>query len=228
MKRLACAWIVLWLLIGSVQKPEVTGAPCGPLWVDASGRPSRDAHDALTLLGGAAGDGLDPLDYAAAALAVEAERLAGGAAPRSDASVAAFEARLTRDHAALSPRSALRPDRSIDRRIPDAVTDAPRIWPSALRAAVAAHRRAGGERGAGAVDDGLSATPGRAGPRIAFCAADPALLSFTPPTMTIHPGERSRGAARAGSRTSPRSEICRPARRVRSTRVCMTGRLSTR
>ena len=75
MKRLASAWIVLWLLTGSPQRPDVTGAQCGPLWTDASGRPSRDAHDALALLGGAAADGLDPFDYAAAALAVDRRRV---------------------------------------------------------------------------------------------------------------------------------------------------------
>jgi len=34
-----------------------------PLWVDAAGRPDRSAHDALTLLRGAAGEGLNPADY---------------------------------------------------------------------------------------------------------------------------------------------------------------------
>jgi hypothetical protein len=43
-----------------------------PLWVDTSGRPSRDARDALALLSGAADEGLDPVDYSAAPL----ERLA--------------------------------------------------------------------------------------------------------------------------------------------------------
>lgn len=43
-----------------------------PLWVEASGRPSRDARHALALLNGAAGEGLDPDDYSAAML----ERLA--------------------------------------------------------------------------------------------------------------------------------------------------------
>ena len=34
-----------------------------PLWVDAAGRPDHSAHDALTLLSGAADEGLDPADY---------------------------------------------------------------------------------------------------------------------------------------------------------------------
>jgi len=34
-----------------------------PLWLDAAGRPDRDARDALTLLTGAADDGLNPADY---------------------------------------------------------------------------------------------------------------------------------------------------------------------
>lgn len=34
-----------------------------PLWLDATGRPGRSGLDALTLLEGAADDGLDPGDY---------------------------------------------------------------------------------------------------------------------------------------------------------------------
>ena len=44
-----------------------TGAEA-PLWVDASGRVTRHAVDALTVLGGAAGDGLDPTAYDVGAL----------------------------------------------------------------------------------------------------------------------------------------------------------------
>lgn len=44
-----------------------------PLWVDVSGRPNRDARDAVQLLNRAANEGLDPADYRAALL----ERLAG-------------------------------------------------------------------------------------------------------------------------------------------------------
>lgn len=39
-----------------------------PLWVDASGRPSRSARDALVLLAGAVTEGLDPADYRATPL----------------------------------------------------------------------------------------------------------------------------------------------------------------
>ena len=44
-----------------------------PLWVDVSGRPNRDARDAVHLLNRAANEGLDPADYRAALL----DRLAG-------------------------------------------------------------------------------------------------------------------------------------------------------
>jgi murein L,D-transpeptidase YcbB/YkuD len=44
-----------------------------PLWLDADGRPTREADDAVTLLTAAALEGLEPGDYAAAGLA---ERLA--------------------------------------------------------------------------------------------------------------------------------------------------------
>lgn len=64
-----------------------------PLWVDASGRPSRNARDALALLGGAADEGLDPDDYGGAVL----ERLAATLeAPHPSAwDVAAFDIGLS-------------------------------------------------------------------------------------------------------------------------------------
>lgn len=52
-----------------------------PVWLDAAGRPSRNARDALALLNAAADDGLDPANYPLArihglAAAVEGESLA--------------------------------------------------------------------------------------------------------------------------------------------------------
>src|SRR5688500_7673583 len=65
-----------------------------PLWVDQVGRPSRAAREGLTLLGGAAAEGLDPADYDAAGLDRLAARLD---APRpADAdTVAAFDVALS-------------------------------------------------------------------------------------------------------------------------------------
>ena len=65
-----------------------------PIWVDAAGHPSRDAHEALALLRNAAAEGLDPADYQAASLdslaaALEAER----SPSRND--VAGFDAALS-------------------------------------------------------------------------------------------------------------------------------------
>jgi murein L,D-transpeptidase YcbB/YkuD len=64
-----------------------------PLWVDASGRPGRDAHDALALLTHAADEGLDPADYAAAVLQRAATALEAMPAPAPD--VAAFDTGLS-------------------------------------------------------------------------------------------------------------------------------------
>jgi murein L,D-transpeptidase YcbB/YkuD len=65
-----------------------------PLWVEASGRPNRDAHDALALLDAAADEGLDPADYHAHALDALATALEAAPAPRvSD--IAAFDAGLS-------------------------------------------------------------------------------------------------------------------------------------
>ena len=63
-----------------------------PLWVDASGRPSRNARDALALLSGAADEGLDPVDYNAAPLELLAATLEAMPTP-SD--VAAFDTGLS-------------------------------------------------------------------------------------------------------------------------------------
>ncbi len=62
-----------------------------PLWVDASGHPNRDARDALGLLGAAADEGLDPLDYRAPTLDGFAAALDATPAP-AVWDIAAFDA----------------------------------------------------------------------------------------------------------------------------------------
>ena len=65
-----------------------------PLWLDAAGRPTRPARDALALLADAAADGLDPRDYRAAELSAAAAALPAAA---GDAGAAvAFDAALSR------------------------------------------------------------------------------------------------------------------------------------
>ena len=54
-------------------------APADPVWLDASGRPSASARDALRLLADAGADGLAPRDYRAAELGAQAT--AAAAAP---------------------------------------------------------------------------------------------------------------------------------------------------
>jgi hypothetical protein len=62
-----------------------------PQWIDASGRPSGDARAALSVLTGAAGDALEPADYAADALSTRAASLEAASAP----DVAAFDVGLS-------------------------------------------------------------------------------------------------------------------------------------
>ncbi len=66
----------------------------GPLWVDASGHPNRDARDALALLSGAATEGLDPVDYGAAILEHSSSALDATQAPPV-ADIASFDAGLS-------------------------------------------------------------------------------------------------------------------------------------
>ena len=63
------------------------------LWVDAAGRQSAAAGEALDLLGRAADEGLDPADYGAAALKASAAALSGGNAGSDD--IAAFDVGLS-------------------------------------------------------------------------------------------------------------------------------------
>ena len=55
-------------LAAAILSLSVTGLDDGRLWVDAAGRPTRQAREALALLAGAGDDGLDPQDYGAAHL----------------------------------------------------------------------------------------------------------------------------------------------------------------
>jgi L,D-transpeptidase YcbB len=72
-----------------------------PLWVTPQGFPSPDAEQALSMLGAAARDGLDPEDYAAASLAQVARTLGPGATPtavaRFDVGLSAGTLRFLRD-----------------------------------------------------------------------------------------------------------------------------------
>jgi len=66
-------------------------ASYAPLWIDAAGRPSPTARHALTLLGGAAADGLDPFDYRSASLDVLESTLATSAQPSLVSRLASFD-----------------------------------------------------------------------------------------------------------------------------------------
>jgi L,D-transpeptidase YcbB len=64
-----------------------------PIWVDESGRPSRDARAALALLSDAAGEGLDPVDYTARAIEGQMAALETGRGQPQD--IAAFDLALS-------------------------------------------------------------------------------------------------------------------------------------
>jgi murein L,D-transpeptidase YcbB/YkuD len=184
-RHLVSASLALWLLSG-IRQPPAAGRnePCEAVWVDASGRPTADARDALALLAGASADGLDPLDYDAPSLAADAARLAG---PHTPADSAAFDSRLGAktltflhdlhfgriDPAAVGFRIPARPAGDLAGR---------------LRAAVAGHRVP-----ALAAELAPSMSAYRelrdALARYRSLAADPVLRSFAPPKTTIHPGE---------------------------------------
>ena len=64
------------------------------LWVDESGRPGRNSHDAMVLLSAAANDGLDPNDYDVRGIATLASRLADRSFPVAS-DIAAFDVALS-------------------------------------------------------------------------------------------------------------------------------------
>jgi murein L,D-transpeptidase YcbB/YkuD len=186
LRQVASASLALWLLSASAQPPGAQGEPCVPVWVDAAGRPTPDARDALALLRGAAADGLDPLDYDAPSLVADAARLGGVDAPRP-VDRAAFDSRLSANTLTyLHDLHFGRIDPSaVGFRIPARSAD---DLAERLRAAVAGHRVP-----ALAAELTPSLTVYRelrgALARYRALSADPALRSFTLPAMTIHPGE---------------------------------------
>ena len=109
-----------------------------PLWLDAAGRPTRPARDALALLADAAADGLDPRDYRADKLMPKTHAVGTGA---GDAGAAvAFDTALSR--AVLRYLRELRSGRidprSIGFRVPPRSRE--HDWAAVLGAALAADR----------------------------------------------------------------------------------------
>ncbi len=158
-----------------------------PLWVDAAGRPTPDAREALALLAGAAGDGLDPEDYGAAALPPAAAALAAAASVPPAAEVAAFDLALSAG--VLRYLQELHEGRVDPRTIGFKMTAPPdhHDFAAVLRAALAAHRLSA------TVADFTPAVPLYHGLREALAryrrlAADPTLAP-PPTTATVHVGE---------------------------------------
>lgn len=88
-------WLWLWLapLLGLLLVDPAAAAPPASTWLDASGRPTASARDALQLLADAPADGLVAQDYQARELALQAAALSG--ASEADApSAQAFEREL--------------------------------------------------------------------------------------------------------------------------------------
>ena len=69
-------------------------SPLSPMWLDAKGRPSADAQQALELLGAAADEGLDPRDYEQAQLLELARRLSAPT-PVGPSDLARFDVTLS-------------------------------------------------------------------------------------------------------------------------------------
>jgi len=111
-----------------------------PLWLDAAGRPTRQARDALALLADAAADGLDPRDYrgaelSAVAATLEAAAIGADAGGAFDIALSRAVLRLLRElHAGrVDPRS-------IGFRVPPRSHE--HDWAAVLGAALAADRLA--------------------------------------------------------------------------------------
>lgn len=162
-----------------------------PLWADLSGRPNRDARDALALLSGAADDGLDPVDYRAAALEALAVMLTATHTPAAG-DVAAFDTGLSAStlrylrqlHAGrIDPRTV-----GFRKTVPADDHD----FASLLGVALAAHRIT--ESAAEfAPPLALYRDLRRMLARYRSLAADPALGSLPPPGATVHAGESYAG-----------------------------------
>ena len=87
-----CLVISAWLILALASTRTVT-AECDLVWIDAAGRPSSAALDALVLLDDAELDGLDPEDYGVTALRARSTALDEATALTSEA--VRFDADLT-------------------------------------------------------------------------------------------------------------------------------------
>ena len=179
-------------VLGSIAPPEREQLTAlygpradAPLWVDASGRPSRDARDALALLKGAADEGLDPVDYSAAPLERLAATLEAGPTPPD---VAAFDTGLSVSTLRyLRHLHAGRVDpRTIGFRMTAPADD--HQFTTLLSEAIARHQ--------------ITETAAKVAPPFALyrrlrgmlaryrsLAADPTLVPLPPPGATVRPGE---------------------------------------
>ena len=158
-----------------------------PLWVDAAGQPTDNARDALNLLGHAADEGLDPVDFHPELLAGLASRVSTASPPPRD--IAQFDVAVSASM--LRHLRHLHMGR-IDPRTIGFRLDAPRDrhdFPAILRSAIANQRVA-------AVAAALR--PPLAQYRLLrdmlaryrALAADASLVPPAPVTVAIHPGEQ--------------------------------------
>ena len=162
------------------------------LWVDASGRHGRNAHDAIVLLNAAANDGLDPSDYDVRGIATLASRLADrSSAVASD--IAAFDVALSVNTLRYLAHLHLgRADpRTMGFRVPNRE---PHDFAGPLRAALARQRiPALTEQFTPSIP--LYRHIRAALTRYRTLAADPVLQSFALPEVTVRPGDPYAGAA---------------------------------
>jgi L,D-transpeptidase YcbB len=162
------------------------GGADGPLWLDAWGRPGRDAREAMALMSAAANDGLDPGDYnvlgiaALSALVSDPSGATASTIARFDASLSVSTLRYLSDlHLGRVDPRAMR------FRVPNRE---PHDFVGPLRAALAQHRiPALAEEFTPSIPlyrqlrDALA--------RYRTLAADPLLQSLTLPAVTVRPGE---------------------------------------
>jgi murein L,D-transpeptidase YcbB/YkuD len=160
-------------------------------WVEPSGRPSRDAREALALLTGAAGEGLDPADYDASTLEEMAAALDATQEPLAS-EVEAFGAALS-----VNMQRYLRhlhlgriDPRAIGFRMTAPADD--HDFASLLDVALAAHRIT--ESAAELAPPlGLYRDLRRMLARYRQLAAGRTIASMPPPGAAVHPGERYAG-----------------------------------
>ena len=196
----------------AAQNPAV----CDLVWIDAAGRPSSAAYDALVLLDDAVIDGLNPDDYAATALRLRADAIAAATTPsreavRFDADLTAAMLRFLRDlHAGRADAKAFgvpdlggadEPDYAVllrraatTGRLPalvDALTPTGRQY-LAIRRELARYRELGFERDWSAALSGLPRlVPGESGDVGALRAwlmATGDLSPASPDTRTVYSG----------------------------------------